>query len=265
MTRPTTFRLDRILRSLGVKGGRFPALSDGPVIPVVIVSDFSASQAPEAVEARATWAAEGSDFGGGAKNPFTFYFWSLAEGGCVIERLNLVAFNINSNAVHAFDGTFDNHPIGSWLVHRTNRAPADFWIGTTDLGADQPIVFEYHGPPGPPWNRPLDLGGTPVVSNFSTSANDTGRPGVGVPNFDVYFDPWEWNFSKPGANPTEFPLILPPVSSLGENMRWYIPKGQGIMFLCSAIYPFGVSGPPPSVEVNFEMVWREVPSGLGAP
>ena len=78
--RPGTFSTSKLLQAMGIKGGLLPQLGSGPIQPVAVVSDFTSTQSPEAVEARAFVAFDNGGMGA-TSHMHGFYFFSLAHGG----------------------------------------------------------------------------------------------------------------------------------------------------------------------------------------
>ena len=96
MSTPTTFALGRMFRRLGIKGGRYPGFSTGPIMPVAQVADLK-SLAPEILEPRALYAAS---FGAVVATFPGFEIQAKTLGGVVIEQLTVENISTSASAVN---------------------------------------------------------------------------------------------------------------------------------------------------------------------
>lgn len=284
--RPTTFRLDAVLRSLGVKGGRFPALSDGPVVPVVVVSDFSATQAPEAVEARAFASAE---IQAGDNQAVFFYFWSLGPGGCVVERLDLLTTVIGQSTAapgengSIFSDVSGGLTLGSWILAVVGStappgvpaAVASAWDNSpTGAFSTRRIGFqEQFTNPAHVAVPKMALGGAATRSNLYATSPESGGlwPGFGPavfsqrayngPDFD-FWDPFYWVAGA--GNEAGWGSVVPGTSSLAQDVRFYLPPSTGLVITrpdCRNATDGDTLNPAGCVSI----LWREIPESGGVP
>ena len=108
------------------------------------MADFSKTQSPEAVEARAyvAWEGTSGNSGGvGDAQPGSFYFWSLAPGGSVIERIQVVMSFVGASAIGTtYETTSDPNvqgvpELGSWFVGRSSMNPTEIYTSREPGGA----------------------------------------------------------------------------------------------------------------------------------
>jgi len=245
---------------MGVKGGDMPQLSGGSVIPVVVTADFSRSQSPEAVEARAFVSAENFQDLQSAALP-RFYFWCLAEGGAVIERLDLVTTALGDSTSTAFPPQSDRVEKGAWFVGRSSLPPVEIFgvraAGETNaetkarLGLSDPFAFP---------RAKMEMGGAGSLSNVWVENGGTPFP-KRIPPDNLFWDPLVWAFDGIlGAQAPE--LVLSPNAAMADNTRWFVPKGTGILFAATS---FAVGGPIPQPKQygSWSILWRESPQALG--
>ena len=258
MTRPGTFSLARALAAMGVKGGSLPQLSSADLQPVVVTADFSQTQAPEAVEGRAfvSWdnqAGTGPPFGTpqGA-HWMGFYFWCLAPGGAVIERLSGNTYQLGTTGPSPpLDAVAANMPDGSWLAGLSNLSPDEFFrhnlggLPTTTPGLEL---------------QKMEIGGVETSSRFLLGGSPSYFTFLTDPLTTDYWEPMNWR--QGGASQGGWSVALPPVFELAPNTRWYVPPATGVAFFLhsqSNVAPVTIPG------ASFSILWREVPEPVGLP
>ena len=250
--RPTTFGLSAIFDAMGVKGGRQPSLADGAIQPVAIVSDFSQTQAPEAVEARAQVAFEYEVQASGDVN--SFFFWALGKGGCIIEALDLAFIAAGANGT-AFPTRSDNVQVGTWFVQRTTFSPSEVYF-RREPGETQQAAIDAGGPEvALDQMEKLEIGGVTSVSRlFRPQAGVTAFVHRVGPDF-TFHDPFDWVADAADPGSTVPQLVLPPIASLRPGVRWFVPRGTGIFFAQTSVGS--------ALVACISLLWREVPEPLG--
>lgn len=100
MPRPITLNVNAALRELGVKGGLQMELADGPIQPVIIMSDQARSFVAERSEPRGVLSGDVTQLGLAATEAVEFLFLNRGEGGVVIESL---AVNVPRESLTSVD------------------------------------------------------------------------------------------------------------------------------------------------------------------
>ena len=252
--RPTTFGLSAVFDAMGVKGGERPGLAPGPIQPVAIVSDFSQTQAPEAVEARAQVAFEYEVMASEDVN--SLFFFALGRGGCIVEALDLAFVAAGANG-SAYPTRSLNVQLGSWFVQRTDFSPSEVY---------------FRREPGETQQEAIDAGGPEVARDPAAKMEIGGvesksvvhLPQAGVTAFQhrvapdfTFHDPFDWVSDPADPGSTVPQLVLPPVASMRPGVRWFVPKGTGIFIAQTSVGT--------NLVACVSILWREVPESLGLP
>jgi len=95
--------LSSIWRELGIKGGQQPELSDGPVLPVMVVSNQVSSFASEMAEPRGVITGDVSGDAIPLNHPPEFTIMNRSVGGLVIENMTVDSEPGDSPDLVAFD------------------------------------------------------------------------------------------------------------------------------------------------------------------